>query len=414
MAWRINESVTRAEFDFRVAGKVLGRLWLNGLEEPVVLRLSGTPEADLRGQTLLIHNPKPSRPMDGKFAMLQEGQIGTMTASKKVKILDCEIEEMSEHRTAGRNAPWHWGNSVYLEWFSAANGRVLFESAEMELRMNDAVAVIAVAQAEEEEDEDAPTSQKEAEAETYAEYMNTLVERVALRLEDETSEDDYNAIFSEERKKLRRQYGMETLDYEDAEAFEEEDEIQAGWVSEVLEHYSKEEDKIEEQDWVIEDEFAEDFDDEEEDGEEDWDEDMDSTSDDSHPLVNACLYRSETMHRDMQENQWLPEICQEDHPLDMLHESVMFAGVKLSSALMDALEEWPPPPSAAGHVLVGLKAARRKFRDALLALQCCLEEGLAKETWLREVEVDVRDMLEQVTGLIEECRAVLAGAESDE
>jgi hypothetical protein len=419
MAWRIHESVTRAEFDFRVAGKVLGRLWLHGLEEPVLLVLDGLPEADLRGQELMVHNPKPTRAMDGNFSGLQEGKIGVMTASRKVKVLEIPMEQVEEYYKERRKMPWHWGNSLYLEWYSAANGRVVFEAAEMELRMNGEVSVIAVDESDDEEDEDAPTSQKEAEAETYAEYMNALVERVALRLEDEMNDDDYETIFADERKKLRKQFGIQTVDAAEAEV----QEGQEDWVAEVLEHYAKGHDIVAPEDWQKADDF-EDFEDESdgdyEDGDDDEEDDVDwdveegFITEDSHPLVNHCLQRSEIMHRDMQENNWLPDIGQEDHPMDMLHQSVMFAGVKLSSALMDALEVWPPAPAVAGHVLVGLKAARRKFRDAILALQSCMEEGLADEAWLRDVENDVRDMLAQVTELIEESRAVLAVLESDD
>jgi hypothetical protein len=332
------------------------------------------------------------------------------------------MEQVEEYYKAGRKMPWHWGNSLYLEWYSAANGRVVFESPEMELRMNDEVSVMAVDETDDEEDEDAPKSQKEAEAEAYAEYMNALVERVALRLEDEMNDDDYETIFADERKKLRKQFGIQTVDAADAEV----QEGQEDWVAEVLEHYAKGHDIVPQEGWQEHDDF-EDFDDvfeedyadgeeseEDEEDDVDWDAEEGFITEDSHPLVNACLQRSEIMHRDMQENNWLPDIGQEDHPMDMLHQSVMFAGVKLSSALMDALEVWPPAPSVAGHVLVGLKAARRKFRDALLALQSCLEEGLADDAWLRDVEKDVRDMLAQVTGLIEESRAVLAVSESEE
>ena len=35
MAWRIDESAVRGEIDNRVKGVVRGRLWLEGVEEPM-------------------------------------------------------------------------------------------------------------------------------------------------------------------------------------------------------------------------------------------------------------------------------------------------------------------------------------------------------------------------------------------
>ena len=39
MAWRIDESVVRGEIDNRVEGRVTGRIWFVGLDEPVELEL---------------------------------------------------------------------------------------------------------------------------------------------------------------------------------------------------------------------------------------------------------------------------------------------------------------------------------------------------------------------------------------
>ena len=41
MAWRIHDSVKRGEIDNRERGLVRGKIWLDGLVEPVVLDLQG-------------------------------------------------------------------------------------------------------------------------------------------------------------------------------------------------------------------------------------------------------------------------------------------------------------------------------------------------------------------------------------
>ncbi|HEY2951165.1 MAG TPA: hypothetical protein VGK40_01205 [Verrucomicrobiae bacterium] len=49
MAWRIHDSVIRGEIDNRVKGRVRGKLWLNGLADPVTLELKGNACPDLAG-----------------------------------------------------------------------------------------------------------------------------------------------------------------------------------------------------------------------------------------------------------------------------------------------------------------------------------------------------------------------------
>ena len=70
MAWGIDESVIRGEIDNRVKGVVSGRLWLEGIAEPVTLQLSGNAHRDLAGCLLNFKNGKPPLPMrrDATFA----------------------------------------------------------------------------------------------------------------------------------------------------------------------------------------------------------------------------------------------------------------------------------------------------------------------------------------------------------
>src|ERR1035441_2153328 len=49
MAWRIQDSVIRGEIDNRVKGRVRGKVWLDGLAEPVMLDLEGNACPDLAG-----------------------------------------------------------------------------------------------------------------------------------------------------------------------------------------------------------------------------------------------------------------------------------------------------------------------------------------------------------------------------
>jgi hypothetical protein len=138
MAWRIQDSVIRGEIDNRMKGRVRGRLWLDGLAEPVKLELEGNACADLAGCRLKFRNPLKTIPMrkDATMNPLQQGQIGDLTASRKVRVFDVPLEEAFAMIDRGEKPPEHMANSLYLEWFSEANGRVVIESADYELEIS--------------------------------------------------------------------------------------------------------------------------------------------------------------------------------------------------------------------------------------------------------------------------------------
>ena len=134
MAYRIHDSVVRGEIDNRVKGIVRGKIWLAGRNEPLELELAGNAWPDLAGCLLKFSNPKPSpvpRDIDSLHP-LQRGGIGDLTASRKVRVFDVPLKEALEMCGNGERPPEHMANSLYLEWFSEANGRVVIESADYE------------------------------------------------------------------------------------------------------------------------------------------------------------------------------------------------------------------------------------------------------------------------------------------
>lgn len=203
MAWRIDEQVVRGEIDNRSKGRVTGRIWMTGREEPVELEFTGNPWADLAGHTLRFRNPQPKPGLLDSFNPRQKGVVGDITASRKVKIPDCSEEEFIKCYEERRPFPWHWANSLYLEWFSLTNGRVVIESGSFELEIDDEPAWTMdaeeeeaqrirnaealtdfmnrlgamVAEADEDHDDDAPQSEAEAKADAETEWMNRLLDR---------------------------------------------------------------------------------------------------------------------------------------------------------------------------------------------------------------------------------------------
>jgi hypothetical protein len=67
---------------------------------------------------------------DAEFNPLQRGSIGDLTASRKVRVFDIPIAEAFAIIKQGEKPPEHMANSLYLEWFSEANGRVVIEGAD--------------------------------------------------------------------------------------------------------------------------------------------------------------------------------------------------------------------------------------------------------------------------------------------
>ena len=139
MAWRIHDSVLRGEIDNRTRGVVRGRLWLHGVDQPVQLLLDGNACADLAGCELRFENPGPTTALrpGGTFIAEQRGSVGDMTASRKVKVFDVPIQEACDQLRRGEKPPEHIANCLYLEWFSAANGRIVVESADYRLTLSE-------------------------------------------------------------------------------------------------------------------------------------------------------------------------------------------------------------------------------------------------------------------------------------
>ena len=138
MAWRIHDNVIRGEIDNREKGVIHGRIWLDGVAKPVLLELKGNACPDLAGCVLKFNNPGATVPLrkDAHFHPLQCGSAGDLTASRKVRVFDLPFEEAYAMIKRGEQPPEHMANSLYLEWFSEFNGRVVIESADFRIEMS--------------------------------------------------------------------------------------------------------------------------------------------------------------------------------------------------------------------------------------------------------------------------------------
>ncbi len=139
MAWRIHDSVIRGEIDNREKGTVRGRLWLDGLESPVELLLTGNACKDLAGCLLTFENPLKTSKLhaDAALAPRQTGSIGDLTASRRVRVFELPLEGAMDMIQRGKRPPEHMANCLYLEWFSDSNGRVVVESTDYLLTISE-------------------------------------------------------------------------------------------------------------------------------------------------------------------------------------------------------------------------------------------------------------------------------------
>lgn len=137
MAWRIHENVLRGEIDNRTRGRVVGKVWLAGVEEPLILELRGDCHPDLAGCRLTFENPQPVPMTTRPPAALQRGTAGDITAARKVRVFDIPFEEAYAMIKAGGKPPEHMANSLYLEWHADLGGRMIIESSDYRLDVSE-------------------------------------------------------------------------------------------------------------------------------------------------------------------------------------------------------------------------------------------------------------------------------------
>ncbi len=239
MAFRIHDSVVRGEIDNRVMGTVGGRIWVEGRPEPVVLKLKGNAWPDLAGCLLKFKNPQKRVPHPHLDSLhpIQSGSIGDLTASRKVRVFDVPLEEALEMIHRKEKPPEHMANSLYLEWFSQANGRVVIESSDFELSISAPEWRMTPEQ---------NAARAEQAAGGMADFMGKLTEAVEQHQrgqkdpEEPWDELDYEKFMKE--CDARTEKHMELLDkYGDSPEAEAKIAGEMGWERELTEEEAEEE-----------------------------------------------------------------------------------------------------------------------------------------------------------------------------
>ena len=193
MAWRIEQAVTRGEIDNTVEGRTTGRIWLADRDEPLALSLEGDCWRDLAGTRLRFENPAPqAMPDSAALDASQDGIVGDMTASRKSKVPTVDEAELQRLYQSQGSIPHEWRNTLYLEWFSAINGRVVIESSSF---------VMKITPHEWAMDEDAEEAQKLANLNTMRDFMAQLIRRREVSGTAEDAEAELDEFAWEERLK---------------------------------------------------------------------------------------------------------------------------------------------------------------------------------------------------------------------
>ncbi|MEX1119869.1 MAG: hypothetical protein WEB60_13865, partial [Terrimicrobiaceae bacterium] len=131
MSFRIGDWVMRGEVDCRVRGTITGKLWISGRKDPLRLNLEGIPDRDLAGCLLKFkcRCEEPEDPFPANLVSEQTGTVGTLTASRKVRVPTVPKAEWLACLAEKRPFPSQWANAIYLEWGNATHGNVVVEIA---------------------------------------------------------------------------------------------------------------------------------------------------------------------------------------------------------------------------------------------------------------------------------------------
>ncbi len=353
MAWRIDQPVIRGEIDNRTRGRVTGRIWFVGRDDPVELDLAGDAWRDLAGRRLEFVNPDP-KPQDlAGFGARQTGTIGDCTASRKVKVPEIPLEEIGDYYAARKPFPWHWGNSLYLEWFSTGNGRVVIESASYQLTIDpDVTWEMTVAEEE---------AQRRANAEGMAGFFMQLGQTVADAHKAKSDAVDDASPSGENEAPADAEPSPADGDPNDLlNAPAPEFETVGGLPPPP-----------------------------------------------QHPLAQRAFALHQRLRQEATEQNWVAADATDADPLADLILSIRRAARHFADALNP--QTWPPPEPRQEATLAGLQRARAFLSHALLAAAFCAQEKLVDDNWLAGFQREANAICHQGDLLTGELRSLQPG-----
>lgn len=404
MAWRIHDKVTHGEIDNRTKGQVKGRFWLAGSENPILLHLQGNCWSDLAGCLLTFRNPQPDA--DGRLSLdpEQEGVVGDMTASRKVRVPTVDRDEVNRLLEADQPIPTQLGNSIYLEWFSGANGRVVLEATHYHCEISSREWFMTPEQEEE---------QRRTNQDNLQEFLQNLVNQQSL-VDHSEEDEDQEPLDEFQWEHLLRQSDKITDQYLEAlEKYRDDPDCdrlvaeEMGW------------------DWLIEEgdlpsenplfDFVKQTTGEDVDGEavlfeedfleeEDEEEDEDLDDEDEHPLARRARELACHLHQMTEERGLLKS---QDATLLSLLTCSNATAAKLAGALCSLLSEDEAPDH--GFIIATLKRALTPLQQAAAAAERLAEQMPEESPWLTDARDEFFLIREQIITLMQQCRDDFTG-----
>jgi hypothetical protein len=397
MAFRIQDNVLRGEIDNREKGIVRGKIWVHGRDEPLTLELNGNAWPDLAGSLLKFTNPLPLLPNPGLDSInaVQSGSIGDLTASRKVRVYDVSLEEVDLMCERGEKPPEHMANCLYLEWFSAQNGRVVIESTDYQLEISTPLWQLTP-----EEDEQRA---KDAAA-GMAGFMQRLTEAIESQQrgqkdpEEEWDEHDYEKFLKESDARTTKY--MELLDkYGDSDEAEEKIAEEMGWSRELTEEEAEEQSRrIDEMNQACKEALDEPpFEPDPHREGIDWIRAEDGEL--CHPLEHRC-FESAMKYWHATEDLGLDKT--EDKDLEQFIFEFQTTGAKLAGALSGIAEGRPYSDNT--FTVACLKRALDHLHKSQAGLEATAPKKLLPETMLTEARQELFEIREGILKIMDELR----------
>lgn len=397
MACRIHDSVIRGEIDNREKGRVTGRLWLDGLTQPVTLELTGNCWPDLAGCLLEFRNPLKTVPLrkDAHLAQVQEGTAGDITASRKVRVYDIPVEEAHRMSKRGEKPPEHMANCLYLEWFSRANGRVVIETTDYELTLSEPQWRMT-------QEEDAERARLAAAG--MDEFMRRLTEAVEQQHrgqkdpEEDWDEHDYEKFLKE--CDARTDKYAELLDkYGDSEEADAIIAREMGWDRELTAEEAEEQQQhIEEMNAACE-EALDALEPEPDPHREGIDWIRTERGDLRHPLQHRCFESGLKLWEACEE---LGKDLEEDDDVGQLISELQITGAKLAGALNGIARGGSEPDAA--FTVAYLKRALDHLHKALAGLEAATKRKVLPAALVETTRTEMFAIREGILTLMEEYR----------
>ena len=222
MAICLDKAVVRGEIDNTLRGRVRGRVWLVGREEPLELELDGNAWMDVAGARLAFVNPHPRAQKCARgLARAQRGIAGDMTVSRKVNDVTVDDDELSRLIEDEKPIPCEVRNALYIEWFSEQNGRVVIESPYFEIEITE--FAWQMDQAEEQ-------AQQLMNQHAMRDWLATIIQRPEP--DDEDDADAFSEAGWEESLKQSDRVGLAHM--EALEKYDDEDDEDSSRVAFVM------------------------------------------------------------------------------------------------------------------------------------------------------------------------------------